>query len=123
MKKQNWNYEDISRNAWMWEVDPVGTGKRLREIRLANKFSQDDVVEFFYLAGAEITKQAISNWENGRTVPSYNHMIVLGDGLYGVSIDWLYVRYGKNQERAESDDQPAPPIYVRHFYFIFIFFV
>jgi transcriptional regulator with XRE-family HTH domain len=89
-----------------WAIDPVGTGKRLRKYRNGYSLSQDDIADFFVLAGSAISKQSISNWERGKGLPTIDHMALLAYGLYHVGLEDLYVRYG-SCERADSDDQPA----------------
>lgn len=69
-------------------------GVRLRKIRVAAKFTQDDVALDFALS-----RQAISSWETGRTLPGLLEFRALAT-LYGVSSDLLL--YGVDNVEAAS---------------------
>lgn len=68
-----------------------GIGKRLQEARERAKMSQEDVKEALGLA----SRQAVSKWERGETMPSSDAWEKLGP-LLGVSLDWLF--YGIRTE-------------------------
>lgn len=55
----------------------------LREARLKKGLSQNDVAKEL-----NISRQAVSRWENGRTVPSPDTLSLLGE-LYEISVDEL----------------------------------
>ena len=52
-----------------------------------------------------ISRQAISRWEVGATVPSTDNLKVLGD-LYGVSVDYLLDDSAKEASVCDSVEQP-----------------
>lgn len=60
-------------------------GKFLKELRLKNNYSQTELSELIY-----VTRQAISNWENGKATPDSEILIKLSE-LYNVSIDEILV--------------------------------
>jgi transcriptional regulator with XRE-family HTH domain len=60
-------------------------GKRLQEARERARMSQEDVKEALGLA----SRQAVSKWERGDTMPSSDAWEKLGP-LLGVSLDWLF---------------------------------
>lgn len=59
---------------------------RLRELRLQNGMTQNEIAAKIGVSG-----QSILNWENGIYEPKINQLIQLAD-LFGVSIDYLVER-------------------------------
>lgn len=59
---------------------------RLKELRLANNFSQVDMANRL-----SVSKQAVSNWENDNIQPSIEMLIKIAD-LFGVTTDYLLGR-------------------------------
>lgn len=112
-RRDRWQHVDFRKESYTWGISKEGTARRLRELRKLYHYSQDDLAEFFYRAGAEISKQAISKWEKGTTLPTLDNLAVLVYGVYGIRFEDILVRYG-DQERAESEDQPVPPVYGQH---------
>ena len=55
----------------------------LYELRTKKGMSQDEVAEKVF-----VTRQAVSRWENGETVPNTETLKLLS-GLFGVSINTL----------------------------------
>lgn len=108
MEKRFWRKKINCTWAWTWAIDPVRMGEKLSRIRKDYNFSQEDLVDFFDFVGVEVTKQAISNWETGKSVPRLDKLIVLADGLYKVSLDELCIRCGR-EERTRDDEQLVPP--------------
>jgi transcriptional regulator with XRE-family HTH domain len=64
-------------------------GKRIREARLANGFSQEDLGD-----ALSVTRSAISLWEKGRSMPEDQNLQALADVLK-VSKDYLLEAKGK----------------------------
>ena len=60
-----------------------GLSIRLQEARATSGLSPQDVAEKL-----NVTVQAVSNWEKGRSFPDIGNLVKLSD-LYGVSLDWL----------------------------------
>lgn len=56
---------------------------KLKELRKKNQYSQDYVAEQL-----NISRQAISRWENGKSYPDIDNLILLAQ-LYNVSVDDL----------------------------------
>ena len=61
----------------------MGTKDVLYELRVKNGLSQDDLAEKVF-----VTRQAVSRWENGETVPNTETLKLLSK-LYNVSINTL----------------------------------
>ncbi len=61
----------------------MGTQEVLYELRVKNGLSQDDLAEKVF-----VTRQAVSRWENGETVPNTETLKLLSR-LYNVSINTL----------------------------------
>lgn len=60
--------------------------KRLREVRKSKKTTQKELAEQI-----GIKKNSYSDWENGKTEPSFENLVKLAD-LLDVSLDWLFGR-------------------------------
>ena len=58
-------------------------GKRILGIRKENDLTQDEFAEI-----CSVTRQTISNWENGKSYPDLDTLVVLSDS-FGVSLDAL----------------------------------
>jgi len=58
-------------------------GKQIRKYRTEQKLSQDELAERIY-----VSRQSISNWENGRNYPDIRSLVLLGN-VFGVSLDIL----------------------------------
>lgn len=62
-------------------------GKRLRELRTENNYTQIQVA-----SKLGVSREAYSYYENGKKQPSINSLTILAD-LYKTSIDYLVGRY------------------------------
>lgn len=60
--------------------------KRLKELRLKKRLKQQELAEIL-----GIKRNTYSDWENGKTEPSYENLVKLAD-LLEVSLDWLFGR-------------------------------
>lgn len=60
--------------------------KRLKELRLKKGLKQQELAEIL-----GIKRNTYSDWENGKTEPSYENLVKLAD-LFEVSLDWLFGR-------------------------------
>ena len=58
-------------------------GKRILGIRKENDLTQDELAEI-----CSVTRQTISNWENGKSYPDLDTLVMLSDS-FGVSLDAL----------------------------------
>lgn len=61
-------------------------GQFLRSLRKAKNLSQEKLSEWFASENFEVSVKAISDWENGKTIPEIEKLRVLSN-FYGVSID------------------------------------
>ena len=68
-------------------IDLIATGRNLKRIRKQKKFTQAQTADFFY---GNLSIAAISAWENGKSLPDYKHLIILGN-IYGYRLDELLV--------------------------------
>lgn len=57
--------------------------KQIKKYRLDSKLSQEDLAEKVF-----VTRQTISNWENGKNYPDINSLVLLSD-LFDISLDIL----------------------------------
>lgn len=58
-------------------------GAQIKKYRNERKWSQEDLAEKIY-----VTRQTISNWENGKSYPDIHSLLLLGS-LFQVSLDQL----------------------------------
>ena len=58
-------------------------GGRIRELRAAAGMSQDDLAARVY-----VSRQTISSWENGKTYPDVQSLLLLSE-IFGASVDSL----------------------------------
>ena len=58
-------------------------GNRIKELREVRHFSQVELAEAMH-----VSKQSISNWENGNILPSVEMVVKLA-GFFSVSTDYL----------------------------------
>ena len=89
---------------WMG-IDLIATGNQLCAQRRKHHLSQEFLSELFDAVGDSASRIAISNWENGKKLPSLKHVVFLSV-LYGCSLDELVVSTRRSRE-AEDRDQPV----------------
>lgn len=58
-------------------------GKKIQQIREQNGMSQEQLAK-----DLAVTRQAVSKWENGKSLPDIENLMYISD-LYGVSLDEL----------------------------------
>lgn len=58
-------------------------GERIKELRIAHKMSQVQLADRL-----GVSKQSISNWENGNIMPSIEMLLKIAD-LFSVTTDYL----------------------------------
>lgn len=71
--------------------------KKLKEAREASGFTQEQVAQ-----AVMVSRQTISNWENGKSLPDIISIIKLSD-LYEISMDELLKSDRKMQTKIEKD--------------------
>ena len=57
--------------------------EKIKKIRKDNKMSQDDIAEIL-----NVTRQTISNWENGKNYPDIETLVKISD-KFNISLDIL----------------------------------
>lgn len=74
-------------------------GNFIKSLRIKNNFSQSDLAEKIHIG-----REAISKWENGKTIPDAQNLIILSE-IFGVSIDELiYGKYITKENKEEAKD-------------------
>lgn len=73
-------------------------GDRIRELRAAKGISQVELAERL-----SVSKQTISNWENGNILPSIEMLVKLAD-YFGMTTDYLLER--TDRQILETDGLP-----------------
>ena len=58
-------------------------GEKIQSLRKKNGWSQEELAEKVY-----VTRQTISNWENGKSYPDIHSLLLLSN-LFGISLDQL----------------------------------
>lgn len=76
--------------------------ERLIQLRTENSLSQSDLAERMH-----VSRQTISRWETGATVPSSENLRYLSK-FYGVSVDTLL--HGEPPAAAEPEKHEAEPV-------------
>ena len=71
-------------------------GKRIRELREANSLSQVSLA-----SKLGVSKQSISNWENGNILPSIDMLIRIAE-IFSVSTDYLLGRDEKHYLKVDG---------------------
>ena len=72
-------------------VDMGETGKRIKELRERSGLSVREVQNFLGLEAP----QSIYHWQNGKTLPSVDHLIALSK-LFGVSVEEILILRGSD---------------------------
>ncbi len=94
--------------AWFMGIDPIATGKQLRQMRRQYCETQESLSALFSDGGDSVSKNAISTWETGKKLPSLSHIVFLAE-LYGCSLDDLIITYSRSY--AKEDKKQRIPIY------------
>ena len=64
-------------------MNPEKVGKFIKKLRKDNNLTQDDLAEKYY-----VTRQTISNWENGKSYPDLGTLVKISDD-FKISLDIL----------------------------------
>jgi transcriptional regulator with XRE-family HTH domain len=64
-------------------IDFVKVGNRISTLRKNSKMSQEELADLLY-----ITRQALSKWENGTSIPSIDSLLEVSK-IFNVSFDYL----------------------------------
>lgn len=98
MRKTSDSYVD----SWLMGIDPEATGKQLKSMRRMRGYTQEYLSELFEFNGESASKGIISQWENGKKMPTLAHVVFLSE-LYNCSLDELIVSYRRSKERGDED--------------------
>lgn len=74
--------------------------EKILSLRTEKGMSQDDLAEQL-----EVSRQSVSKWETGQSIPDLNKIIRLAD-LFGVSVDELV----REEERPQPSEPPQPQV-------------
>ena len=92
--------------AWLMGVDPVATGAWLKQHRIANNLTQEELSGLFDEGGDSVSRVSISMWERGKKLPSLQHLVFLRE-LYSCTLDELICVYRQSEKEAGDGDQPV----------------
>ncbi|WP_026527991.1 helix-turn-helix domain-containing protein [Butyrivibrio sp. VCD2006] len=76
-------------------------GNRLKELRKSLNINQDELAEKLF-----VTRQTISNWENDKSYPDIQSVLLISD-IFDVSIDQLLKGDVKKMEKIVSEQSEA----------------
>ena len=71
---------------------------RIRDLRKQHGYSQEQLARKLHL-----TQGAVSQWENGLTVPAADQLAALAD-IFGISVDEIMGRKAETQEPEPRDE-------------------
>lgn len=92
--------------AWLMGVDPVATGAKLKQHRIANNLTQEELSGILTDGGDPASRVSISMWESGKKMPTLSHLVFLRE-LYGCTLDELICTYRQSAREAADGDQPV----------------
>ena len=75
--------------------DTTSIGERIRYLRHERKLTQEELAEQL-----NVTRQAVSNWENGSGMPDILQIVPLAH-VFGVSTDVLFGTVDENNDEVE----------------------
>ncbi|WP_142422306.1 helix-turn-helix transcriptional regulator [Enterococcus durans] len=62
----------------------INVSYKIKSERLKNNFTEEDLAEKIF-----VSRQTISSWENGRSLPNYENLVLLSK-LFNIPIDHFY---------------------------------
>lgn len=77
-------------------------GNRIREHRAVLAMSQDDLAARVY-----VSRQTISSWENGKTYPDVQSLLLLSE-IFGATVDSLIRRLPHQRRRGDHAQDTRP---------------
>lgn len=84
LKRVNGNKFERMDDMNNYRYDAVEAGKRIREVRKKNKYTQEQLAEKLFL-----TAESVSNFENGKTMCMPENVARICE-LFGVTADYIY---------------------------------
>lgn len=85
-------------------MNTTNISTRLKELRTRNNYSQTYVAEYL-----NISRQAISRWENGNAAPDLDNLVLLAK-LYNTSVDDILGVQNENSHSKETDTSTQNPL-------------
>ena len=91
-------------------IDPVTTGRNIQRLRALNNLSVADIQQFF---GFD-SPQAIYLWQQGKSIPTTDHLLALSH-LFGVTMnDILVTRQPQVATAKRAPTSGSTPRWVNH---------
>jgi transcriptional regulator with XRE-family HTH domain len=92
-----WKADNETRKGGKAMLNLKNIGQNLKELRVQSHLSQDDVADKLY-----VSRQAISNWESGKSLPTIDNCILLLC-LYHTDIDSLLLLNNPRNQETDLD--------------------
>ena len=83
-------------------------GNNIKFYRKKNQLTQDDIAE-----ACNVTRQAVSKWENGESLPTVDNLYALSRLLH-TSVDDILIG------EKERDDEPSLSFFLSYFSLVFL---
>ena len=83
-------------------------GDNIKFYRKKNQLTQDDIAE-----ACNVTRQAVSKWENGESLPTVDNLYALSRLLHA-SVDDILIG------EKERDDEPSLSFFLSYFSLVFL---
>ena len=83
-------------------------GDNIKFYRKKNQLTQDDIAE-----ACNVTRQAVSKWENGESLPTVDNLCALSRLLH-TSVDDILIG------EKERDDEPSLSFFLSYFSLVFL---
>ena len=83
-------------------------GDNIKIYRKKNQLTQDDIAE-----ACNVTRQAVSKWENGESLPTVDNLYALSRLLH-TSVDDILIG------EKERDDEPSLSFFLSYFSLVFL---
>jgi transcriptional regulator with XRE-family HTH domain len=83
-------------------------GDNIKFYRKKNQLTQDDIAE-----ACNVTRQAVSKWENGESLPTVDNLYALSRLLH-TSVDDILIG------EKERDDEPSLSFFLSYFSLVFL---
>lgn len=83
-------------------------GDNIKFYRKKNQLTQDDIAE-----ACNVTRQAVSKWENGKSLPTVDNLYALSRLLH-TSVDDILIG------EKERDDEPSLSFFLSYFSLVFL---
>ena len=85
----------------------MSIGQRISHLRKHNAMTQEELADVL-----GTTRQAISKWESGKSLPDIDYVIKIGEH-FGVSMDYLLLGRTTSQDQLHSETEPVEKTKIR----------